>query len=218
MRSLRDETHAQPHAAMRATILPGVGRPAGIAPDDDLLAKEMRAGRGSGLHPARERHGVPARLLRHRASPAVGGSPRIADDIVDQAVDRTEAAGDLEGVHEVVLAGDCDADAVGPKVRRAGVKRKPRHPMAGEIGEAAGSKWPLKTKVTVGMALGTIALNARHGNRAFRAPRVRPSTGACDAMRGPARSSERSCQDTATSIGRAPGSASCAPGRRNRAP
>lgn len=62
----------------------------------------------------------------------------MADDIVDQAVDRPEAAGDLESVHEVVLAGDRDANTVRSKVWCTGIEREPRNAMASEVGEACG--------------------------------------------------------------------------------
>jgi hypothetical protein len=60
----------------------------------------------------------------------------IADNIIDQTVDRTKAAGDLESVHEILLAGDRDTNAVGPKLWRTGIEREPRHSMASEIDEA----------------------------------------------------------------------------------
>ena len=137
------EAEAEPHAAVRAAVLPDMRGAVGVAPDHDLAAEQMRAVRGSGLDAGGERHRVPdavapsshvTHLRRcHRPRPV-----RRSRNVEDQAVDRPEAAGHLEGVDEVGLAAHGHLDAAWADRAEPMLQREAPGAVGDELGKALG--------------------------------------------------------------------------------
>src|ERR1700730_15402618 len=102
----------------------------------------------------------------------------MAADILDEAVDRAEAAGHLESIDEVGLAGDRDVHAIRTKVGLSGVERQARGAMAREVGEARGLETTGEDERDGGHAP-IIVLGTHRLNRANPDPWARPSADAC---------------------------------------
>jgi hypothetical protein len=61
-----------------------------------------------------------------------------AERVEDQAVDRAEAAGHLEGIDEIRFSGDGDFDPIGTEGTDAGTEGEPAGAMMHELGETSG--------------------------------------------------------------------------------
>src|SRR5690606_24527139 len=77
------EAEGEPHAAMRAAVLPDMGGPVPVAPHHDLLIEKAGAGRGGMLKPLGYRDRIPSGVRCHvetsttrAATELLRGSPR----------------------------------------------------------------------------------------------------------------------------------------------
>ncbi len=81
-RVLADEAEAEAHAAVRAAVLPGVRRPVGAAPDDDLAPLENDTAGRFDRYVAAERNCRPAAHAVTASSFIVCNSPVSAQKMI----------------------------------------------------------------------------------------------------------------------------------------